>query len=463
MRTVMDSTARQRIEQRIHGPLFIILLLAAVGLLGYLSTQYRTSFDWTASGRHTLSPDTREMVSGLSEPIEVTVFASTDEAVRRQIAATLQKYQDLSGQLKVTYVDPQLEPQRAREEGIRSDGTVVLNLAGRKEKLTDLAEQEVVNALLRLTRGARHRLVFVTGHGERSPEGQANHDLSTWTEALRSQGFEVSSWQFDGRTPLPTDAAAVVVSMPQTRLLPGESQALLAYLEAGGNLLWLADPEPLQGLEPLAQQLGVHIGGGTVVDPVSQLFAGSAALVLATAGNYQPHAALRRFDLSTLFPLATRVDRAPGGNWTAAPLIEVAAQGWLENGDLAAEEVVFDEDTDASGPIVIAIAMQQDDPRTTEDQPIEQATAQRVVVLGDGDFLSNAYIGNGGNLELGTRLVNWLAGEETLLTIAPKVAVDSSLDLTPREQGIIGFGFLAGLPLLLIGIGGITFLRRRRL
>ena len=111
MRVVMDSTACHRIEQRIHGPLFVILLLAAVGLLGYLSTQYRTSFDWTASGRHTLSSDTREMLSALSEPIEVTVFASTDEAVRRQIAATLQKYQDLSGQLRVAYVDPQLEPQ----------------------------------------------------------------------------------------------------------------------------------------------------------------------------------------------------------------------------------------------------------------------------------------------------------------------------------------------------------------
>ncbi|PWG74022.1 hypothetical protein DF186_20045, partial [Enterococcus hirae] len=68
-----------------------------------------------------------------------------------------------------------------------------------------------------------------------------------------------------------------------------------------------------------------------------------------------------------------------------------------------------------------------------------------------------------GNLELGTRLANWLAGEEELVTIAPKVASDSSLDLSPREQGFIGFGVLAGVPLLLSGVGGVTFLRRRRL
>lgn len=471
-----SSLSRRQIEQRLHGPLFVVLLLAAAGLLGYLSTQYRQSFDWTAAGRHTLSDATLEALANLDSTVEVTVFASEDEALRREIASRLQPYRDATDRLRIGYVDPQIDPQRVREEGVRADGTVLFSLQGRKEKLTELNEQAVVNALIRLGRSARQQLVFVTGHGERSPTGQANHDLSTWGAALQAQGFEIDTWQFDGHTPLPAEAAAVVLTMPQTQLLPGEAEALVAHVAAGGNLLWLADPEPLRGLEPLTQRLGLNLSAGTVVDPVSQLFAGSAALVLATGRNYRPHPALRNFDLSTLFPFATRVDMVPGGDWTPKPLIEVAEQGWLEAGDLAAEDIGFDEQTDVAGPVVIALAMERflDDPPAltgqdgampeTADQAVAVGkTVQRILIFGDGDFLSNTYIGNGGNLELGTRLANWLAGEEELVTIAPKVASDSSLDLSPREQGFIGFGFLAGVPLLLIGVGGVTFLRRRRL
>jgi hypothetical protein len=84
------------------------------------------------------------------------------------------------------------------------------------------------------------------------------------------------------------------------------------------------------------------------------------------------------------------------------------------------------------------------------------------VVIGDGDFLANAYLHNAGNLELGTRLVHWLASEDELITIPPKVAPDTVLELSPLEAGIIGFGFLFVLPALLFGTGLALAWRRRR-
>jgi ABC-type uncharacterized transport system involved in gliding motility auxiliary subunit len=87
---------------------------------------------------------------------------------------------------------------------------------------------------------------------------------------------------------------------------------------------------------------------------------------------------------------------------------------------------------------------------------------QRVVTLGDGDFLSNAFLGNGGNREFGERVFDWLLTDDTLIDIPDKGAPDRLLHLNQRELGIIGLGFLVVLPGLLLLAGGLIWWRRRR-
>ncbi len=83
-------------------------------------------------------------------------------------------------------------------------------------------------------------------------------------------------------------------------------------------------------------------------------------------------------------------------------------------------------------------------------------------MIGDGDWLSNAYLGNGGNLDLGLRLFGWLAGDDARMTIAPDRPPDLTVEL-PRTLVIaIGIGFLLVLPALLAGSGLLIWLRRRR-
>ena len=83
-------------------------------------------------------------------------------------------------------------------------------------------------------------------------------------------------------------------------------------------------------------------------------------------------------------------------------------------------------------------------------------------MIGDGDFLSNTYLGNAGNLDLGLNIVNWLSHDEDYIDIRIKSAPDTSLELGRIAQGVIGLGFLIGLPLLLLLTGAIIWLRRRR-
>ena len=93
---------------------------------------------------------------------------------------------------------------------------------------------------------------------------------------------------------------------------------------------------------------------------------------------------------------------------------------------------------------------------------ISGLSQQRILVIGDGDFLSNAFLGNGGNLDLGLNLIRWLNADETLLSIPAKTAADLSLNLSKTATGVIGLGFLLVLPLGLISTGLIIWWRRRR-
>ena len=86
---------------------------------------------------------------------------------------------------------------------------------------------------------------------------------------------------------------------------------------------------------------------------------------------------------------------------------------------------------------------------------------QRIVVIGDGDFLSNAYLGNGGNLNLGMNLIDWLGRDDALIAISPTTAPDLSLTLSKFASAVIGLTVLLGLPLLLLACGITIWLRRR--
>ena len=84
------------------------------------------------------------------------------------------------------------------------------------------------------------------------------------------------------------------------------------------------------------------------------------------------------------------------------------------------------------------------------------------MVVGNGHFLSNTFLGNGGNLDLGLNMVNWLAGADNLIAVQPRPALDSSLDIDQITLYLIAFAFLIVLPLAFVITGTVIWWRRRR-
>ena len=458
----MQVTAKSRRAARLQNYLFVLLLLVAVGLLAWLSTRFNYQSDWTAGGRRSLSDASVQVLAKVSGPIKFTAFARDERDLRQAVGDMIARYQRYKKDITIEFVNPDTEPERTRASGVTADGEVLLEYAGRRERLKpfELNEQQITNALQRILRTGERWLVFLMGHGERRPHGQANHDLSTWAQELEAKGFKIRELNLADTAVIPDNTAVLVIASPAVDLLPGEVKAVKDYLARGGNLLWLTDPGPLHGLDEVAQELGVHVLPGTVVDLTTQLL-GIQSAAIAAVTNYPPQNPITRdFNLLTVFPLAAGITLENGSAWKGENLLQTGSSSWVETGSLSGE-VQFNEDKDLRGPITIGVDLHRAPP-TAKDVAGASMKEQRVVVIGDGDFLSNRYLGNVGNLDLGMNIVNWLSADEELIAIPAKTARDTGLVLTPLQSGVIGFGFLLALPAILLVSGLMIWWRRRK-
>ncbi|MEO8342250.1 MAG: GldG family protein [Gallionella sp.] len=435
--------------------LFVLLLLVAVSGLGYLAVHYQIQRDVTYNASNSLDPGSVEVLAQLSGPVTFTVYATEQDArlgdLRKIIRDFLSLYQRYKPDMQLVFIDPEKEPEKARAAQIRFNGEMVIEYAGRSEHLTKINEQIVTSTLLRLAHTRDQTVMYLDGHGERKLDGIANFDLgSLFGAKLKQNGFQLGSLNLALAQEVPNNVSVLVITQPQLDLMPGEVDKLLRYVDRGGNLLWLVDAEPLHGLERLAEKLDLLLPPGIVIDPAAAEMKAPATWSLGA--TYPPHAITHDFNLTTAFPSARPLLWNENTDWQHTVLVEAAARGWVSRKAPKKDLPVFDKLHDTPGPVVIAMALQRN----------INSREQRIVVVGNGAFLSNSFAGNGGNVDLGMNMVNWLAGEEHLITQQLRPAKDSKLELSATQLRFISIGFLLGLPLLLAGVGGLIWWKRRR-
>lgn len=434
--------------RRFNGWLFALLILLAAGAIGYLSARHDRVADWTYNSRVSLSPETRAVLAKLDGPVDIISYASPQGDLRQTVAAALRRYQQAKPDLHLSFVDPQQDPAAMRNLGITVDGELILHYRDRQQRLDTLTERSLTDALERLVRGNDRIVAFVTGNGERRADGLANADLGTFVSQLEKSGLRAVPLNFSQVTTVPEHTDLVVLAGPQAALAPGATKALTDYLASGGNLLWLADPGNLDAsLQPIADALAIRVLPGELVDP------SAAALGLKdprtiTLGDYPPSMITRGFTLTTLFPEVAPLAEVRKSDWKLDPFLRSSPQATTQSLDRSTA-------TPMKGPLDFGFALSRLSPSPAKSE-------QRVVVIGNGDFLSNSYLGNGGNRALGERIFNWLLGDDQLISMPPRGAPDRVLNVSQGELGLLSLCFMAIVPLALLVIGGLIAWRRRR-
>jgi ABC-type uncharacterized transport system involved in gliding motility auxiliary subunit len=431
----MKINRNLRLQILLQNWLFVLIFLVLVVMLGYLASQYRFAKDITQANRNLLTQGSVNILNQMKGPINITVYATNDDAnngdtFRKGVVDFFARYQRAKKDTFLTFVNPSEEPKLAQDAGVRVDGEVVVEYNKRSEHINPpFAEQEVTNLLVRLSRTNNQPIMYLDGHGERNLQGIKNHDLGEFGKQLESKGFKFANPDLTIAQEVPSNGSMLVIASPQVDVSEIEAKKILAYIEAGGNVLWLLDDNNVHGLKIVADYLGLSVSPGIVVDKTATQY--GADPKVAFASFYGEHAITKNFMLRTLFPEAHEVDAKASFElgWKVARLVDVAPNGWLESDVIPKDaknlKVSFDKSKDKAGPINIGVALEREYGKK----------GQRIVVMGNANFLSNTFITNGGNLDFGINIVNWLAGDDKLITIQPMPLKDINVTIPATDSG----------------------------
>jgi ABC-type uncharacterized transport system involved in gliding motility auxiliary subunit len=455
----------------------VLVVLAILVAVNYLGSRRNYRWDLTANKQYSLSDQTRQLLVKLDQPVKAMVFAKPEEfGVYRD---RLDEYEYVSkGKLTAEYVNPDKEPVKATQNQVTSYGTVVFAYKDRTERVVGSDEQQLTNALIKAISGEQKTVYFLEGHGERDTTSSARDGYSTIAQGLGSENYKVETLALAQKNEVPANATALVIAAPTTDLLQPEVDAIRKYLDRGGKLMVMVEPAlkkdtaPLPNLRALLGEWGFEIGDNIVIDtnPVGQLLGTGELAPVAT--RYPSHPITSNFRVLTAYPTARSVKAAAGTSGrTPQPFIESSTVSWGETdlqGIYDQKPVEQDKDKDLAGPVPIAAAVNVTapgapaapgaDPKAAADAPKPET---RVAVIGDSDFAANGYLGIQGNRDLFLNTVGWLAQQENLIAIRPRDADDRRITMSAAQQRWIVLASILGVPLLVFGLGILTWTRRR--
>ena len=458
----MKISRKIRFQLHLQKLFFIVLILVIAGMLGWMSNKNTLTFDWTSNKRNTLSSSSIELLKTMDGPVTVHVYLQDDETVGAAVEEILRRYQRVKQDFNFRLINPDIDFATAQQDEVERYGQVIIQHKNKKERITSLSEQTISNALLRLSRSGGRKLVFLKGHGERSPEKDDNTSYSKLANELTTKGFSIESHNLL-LSPLPSDTAVLIIAAPDKEILEGELDHIKTFIKDGGNLLWMMDPGELNGTEALAEQLGISFHPGIIVDNNANLRNTLRIQhpAMVPVLDYHPHAITEKLQYNTLFPISRgveQIEQQQPSSWAGAIIAQSLPRSWSEASGLGADVVFEPENGDIEGPVTLVLALE----RPIAGKESSDKASQRVIITGDSDFMANSYIGAGANLALGLGIFNWLAGDDDLIAVESKNAPDTKLELDDIEIMLIGAGFFIVLPLALILAGAMIWMKRRK-
>ena len=442
-----------------------VLGIAILGLLGFLGERNAKRFDWTEQQVHTLSDQTQKVLAGLEQDAEVLVLVSKLEA--EPIRELLDRYAYQSERFVVDYADPNVRPGLLEEHGITPEelqqgrGLIRVSIGAESVNITELSEESVTNALVKLTRTGEKVVYFLEGHSERGVEGDPGASRSGYgraAESLRNENYRVETLLLAALGEVPDDADVVVIAGATRSLLDVEVEALERYLAGGGAVMALVDPRVRTGLVTQLGTWGVTLGDDVVVDRTLALF-GRAMSPFASSYDTE-HEITRDLREPALFHEVRSVTASDD----FSEIVFTGDASWAER-DLAlldAEGKVGLDDGDLTGPVAVAAAgrpLVSGNGAAPEDGG--EVVEPRLAVFGDADFASNEYIDAYRNRDLFVNTVNWLIGDVEAIAVRPNRSRASRFQLTADDFRTIRSLSLFVLPEAIAVLGVFTWWSRR--
>jgi ABC-type uncharacterized transport system involved in gliding motility auxiliary subunit len=449
-------SARRSTRMGANSLLMILLLIGILAIVNFLAARHSIRWDLSETQNFSLAPQTHRVLRSLSREVLITVFTREKDPGYQAYKERLDSYRQASLKISVEFVDPERQPKIAQNYGISRTDTAVFESAGHTVRVTAPSEVELTGALIRVSQDSKKRVLFLEGHGEPSLDDRERTGLSAAKEILIKQGYDVGTLSLLKEEAVPDRTAILVVAGPRRPVTPDEQERIHHYVEKGGHLLLLIDPDTQADLNPLLNQWGLGVGPGALVDLQDRLAQGDLTSLLVR--TFTEHEITQDLSAAVLFPLARHItfDEQVGNAWDYVPLARTSPNSWAET-DLKGRVVNLNEQEDIKGPLPMAAAL-------TPKVALEEGKPRpAIVVIGNSTFATNAFVNFPGNSDFFLHTAAWLAEERNMMAIVPR---DSALRLftpNPLQDRALLYLQVILLPATMLFSGVMVWRKRRRL
>jgi ABC-type uncharacterized transport system involved in gliding motility auxiliary subunit len=460
--------------------------LVFLAISHYAANSITLRWDVTESKQHTLSENTIEFISTLDKEVELTVLYVGSPP--KYLQDLLNEYERLSADLITTkIVDPIDNISFAAKFGNVVSGKEhkVIVQAGNAQSgkirrdvdftNTPLTEEKLTNAIARASRSLT-QVYFLKGHSEYSLTSDSNIGLTTFKQLLADNNIQSKSLMLGITQAIPTDCDVLIIAGPRTELTKQEEMLIVDYLKSGGDALFLIEhalmtvpDQPLTAeqqkqnpsLNSIINQWGLNIQSDIVVDLTNHV--GDDVGSPATK-NYQPHKAITQ-NLDYTFYVRPRSIRVLEQRRSIIKLAAIASttskeQSWAETN--RSLNIQFDQGIDTPGPVPFSYVVLEEHPNNSKTGNKEKSKTSdtRIIIFTDADFLTNVYINQYSNAQMGLNIVKWLAElDYQVFPSSTQIKVERLHLTSKQKRQVIVILFL--LPFFFVIAGLIVWLRSK--
>lgn len=488
-----------------------VLLVIAIGYISSLPA-INAYYDSTRFKDRTLTETSQKIVQQLEEPLEITTYvnaihysASNGAPVNRiKDLNQFEQYRRFLPDMKMNYViyydsigynndttltlieraknaasahkfdfEEMLTPEEIKEIiNLEPENNRLVRIVEHNGKQTPLRmyndiyrypfEGEISAALKRLVSGPAV-VGVLQGNNERSTKnfGKTGYEIITEgvnvRNSLINQGFNVKDIPLGESDSIPTNLDVLIISDPKSAYSDQELDLINTYIDSGGNLLIAGEAGRQNLLNPILKEIGVSFLPGTLLQE-SENF--EVDLVLPGFTEAASEFGFRFYDDAVVsVPEAVAISYADTAGFEITPiLVTDKATTWIkyEEFDLSTQKVKFNPAVDQKLSAAVAIALERELGGET----------QKIMVLGDADFMSNEEIQrnspNTVNPSFVIRAFKWFSDGEYPVNTSRPAAIDNVIKVTRSEIQWLK-GIYAGLfPVLIGGLGMFILIRRKR-
>lgn len=473
----VGAAAAKRSNRLTANALLLALLAIGIGIaVNVIFDNISTArADLTAGKDFTLSDQTIKVLGDLdTRNANVTAYGfysvyEQSSVNPQQLEDLLKEYKAHTGRFSYQIVDPVSSPAKASALGYNNTpGSIVLDDGKKRETASSATEAELTSALIRLFQNKTYNVAFLTGHGERDPNGLDQNGYGTIKGDLVKDNYGVVAVNLITSPTLTiSDVDVLVIAAPTQALSANESQSLQKYLDGGGHVMMLLDPgmspEALKPFDDILAKYGVKAVPGVVLDLAKSYSQQEPSVVVVNSYTDTPITHdLNRKQLPTLFPLVMGLTTPTStvGSLVVSPLVQSSPgenASWLET-DLTTQQASFNPATDIAGPVTMGVQIGASTTTTGTTAP-----DTRLVVFGDVDFGGNLALTLAqSNADLFSNSVSWLAGQDQLVSIRAKdPTAPRTMVLDAGQKNLLAIVSVFALPIIVLILGGYTWWRRR--